>query len=87
MAQQTFDIESITLDEVIELEIVSGRDFGDLMKSRTGRTRTVLYLLALRQHARDTSQPAPEWQGSYPMLRVSESSSDSSPDGDSTPDD
>lgn len=87
MAPEVFNLETITLDEVIEVEIASGRDFGQLMRSRTGRTMTVLYLLALRLHERDTSQPVPVWKGASRMLNVSDSNSDSPPDGDSASDD
>ena len=80
---QTFDIESITLDEAIEVELASGRDFRDLIKSRTGQRMIAVYLLAWRKHEQDTSQPQPEWMGGRRILDVSVSTSPSLPDGDS----
>ena len=83
MAPQTFDLESITLGEMVEVEIVSGRDFMDLLKSRTGRMMVARYLLALRLHERDISNPSPEWEADRRLLAGSSSTSPSSPDGES----
>jgi hypothetical protein len=82
MALQTFDLESITLGEMVEVELASGHDFTDLLKSRTGRMMVVRFLLALRQHERDISSPAPVWEKDRPLLGGSSSTSPSLPDGE-----
>jgi hypothetical protein len=81
MAPETFDLESITLDEAIEVEAASGRDFRQLVKSRIGQRMIASYLLALRKHERDTSLPPPEWTGGRRILDASGSTSASLPDG------
>lgn len=83
MAPETFDLESITLDEAIAVEAASRRDFRDLIRSRIGQRMVASYLLALRKHEHDTSQPLPEWTGGRRILDASASTSASSPDGDS----
>jgi hypothetical protein len=71
MAPQTFDLESITLGEMVEVELASGHDFMVLLKSRTGRMMVARYLLASRQHERDTSSPVPVWEsGPSPARRL-----------------
>ena len=83
MAPETFDLESITLDEAIAVEAASRRDFRDLIRSRIGQRMVASYLLALRKHERDTSEPYPEWTGGRRILDASASTSASSQDGDS----
>jgi hypothetical protein len=82
MASQTFDLESITLGEMVEVELASGLDFMVLLKSRTGRMMVARYLLASRQHERDTSSPAPVWEADRRLFGGSSSTLASQQDGD-----
>lgn len=81
MPAQKFDLESITLAEMVEVEIASGKDFMVLLRSRTGRLMIARFLLALRQHENDTASPAPEWNGDQRLLGVSNLILPLSPDG------
>jgi hypothetical protein len=53
---ETFDIESITLGEMLLVERAAGEDFLALAQSRTGQMMIVLFLRAYRQQG-----TAPEW--------------------------
>lgn len=55
----TLDLERITLGEMMDVELASGRSFMDLVRSRTGQVMVVLYLRALQQ--RVPGQPPPSW--------------------------
>ena len=55
----TLDINAIPLGEMMDVELASGRNFGDLVRSRTGLLMIGLYLRALRQRAPGT--PPPSW--------------------------
>lgn len=55
----TLDLDSITMGEMMDVELASGRNFGDLVRSRTGLTMIGLYLRASRQRAPGT--PPPSW--------------------------
>ena len=66
----TLDLDRITVGEMMDVEIASGRAFMDLVRSRTGLLMVSLYLRALQQHAHAISQlqpgearpPAPSWR-------------------------
>lgn len=51
-----FDLDSVTLDEMIEVELAANRPFLALAQSRTGLLTVVLFLQAYRQRA-----SAPGW--------------------------
>jgi len=58
MPTVTFDLESMTLDEMCAVETASGRDFVQLITAGSAHRKMVaLYVLALR-----SSEPPPSWQ-------------------------
>lgn len=61
MPNQQFklDLNAIPLGEMMDVELASGRDFGELVRSRTGLLMVSLYLRALRQ--REPGTPLPTW--------------------------
>lgn len=75
-----FDLESITIGEMLEVEIASHLEFGDLVRSRTGTMMIVLFLRHLRAHG----QPL-EWSqiASLPLRDSYKLVSVSKPDGPS----
>ena len=58
--QFKLDINAIPLGEMMDVELASGRNFADLVRSRTGLLMIGLYLRALRQ--REPGMPLPSWE-------------------------
>lgn len=56
----TLDIDRMTLGEMMDVELASGKAFTALLQSKTGRVMIALYLRASQQRAPGT--PAPTWQ-------------------------
>lgn len=53
------DLDKLTLGQMMDIELASGRRFMDLARSQVGTTMIALYLRALRQRAPDS--PLPAW--------------------------
>lgn len=66
----TLDLETLTLGQMMDIELASGRKFTELVQSPVGLTMVAMYLQALQKHADDISQldkgetrpPAPTWK-------------------------
>lgn len=57
--QYRLDLNTITLGEMMDIELASGRNFGDLVRSRTGLLMIALYLQASQRHALAMRQVQP----------------------------
>ena len=76
--QEPFDVDTITLGEMLAVERASGEEFMDLVRSRTGLLMVVLFLRAFRQQG--TAPPWSEIADQRLSARLS-SASPTSPDG------
>lgn len=59
MPKLTLDLDRITMGQMMDVELASGRPFLALVRSRTGQVMVALYLQALRQ--REPGTPPPSW--------------------------
>ena len=57
-SSEPFNVETITVGELLAVEEASGKDSTKLLTTKLGRTVIVLFLQALRQHGNE-----PEWSG------------------------
>lgn len=73
----TFDLESITLGEMVDVELESGQDFNRLLSSKRGRYMIAAYLL-LKRHGKPI-----EWSELANRRPLASSSSDAPSPSDS----
>lgn len=55
------DPNTLTLGEVLAVERASGKQFGELILTRTGQLAAVVYVSRLRQSEKERT-PLPDWQ-------------------------
>lgn len=75
MANPRLDLTTLTLGELLALEVASDMDATALFRHRTGRLLAAAFILQLREHrASPISVPAPSWE-SLSGRQVSDGSS------------
>lgn len=70
---EAFDLDSVTLDEMIEVEVASERPFLVLVRSRTGLLTVVLFLKAYRERASEQGWDSRKRWSELVSTRLSES--------------